>query len=67
MYSLAGFSSLSHKTDALSLDQTLGLRVRAQNLYSLLDLMFTEAQPGVRAMGIHWQKHKSAHKTTDVM
>ncbi len=52
---------------ALSLDQTLGLRVRAQNLYSLLDLMLPEAQPGVWAMGIHRQKHKSAHKTTDVM
>ncbi len=63
MYPLAGFSSLSHKTDALSLslslslDQTLGLRVRAQNLYSLLDLMLPEAQPGVWAMGIHRQKH----------
>ncbi len=53
---------------SLSLDQTLGLHVCAQTLYSLLDLMLPEAQPRVWAMGIHRQKqHKSAHKTMDVM
>ncbi len=69
MYPLVGFSSLSHKTDALSLslDQTLGLCVRAQNLYSLLDLMLPKEQPGLWAMGIHRQKNKSPHKTTDVL
>ncbi len=34
---------------SLSLDQTLGIRVCAQTLYSLLDLMLPEAQPGVWA------------------
>ncbi len=68
MSPLTGFSSLSHKTHALSIsNQTLGLRVRAQNLYSLLDLMLPEAQPGVLEMGIHRQKHKLVHKMTDVM
>ncbi len=52
MSPFTGFSSLSHKTHALSIsNQTLGLRVRAQNLYSLLDLMLPEAQPGVRGNG----------------
>ncbi len=37
--------TLTQNRCSLSLDQTLGLCVRAQNLHSLLDLMFTEAQP----------------------
>ncbi len=51
---------------SLSLDQTLiGLRVRVQNVYSpLVDLMLPEARPGVCIL---WQKHKSTHKTTDVL
>ncbi len=59
--------TLTQNRCALSLDQTLGLCVRAQNLYSLLDLMLPEEQPGLWAMGIHRQKNKSPHKTTDVL